>query len=160
MTRSEIEAVAKRYDVKLDGLGDAAAKLVVLRTAMPRTFLSTSTSEAYVNAALAELAGERRDGAQRVVRLDEDDGRADARTMPIERLVQRTERAQQAFKRDSERAYLEPAGLNARTDTPEERAPAKRADDARADANPARERMLRDQENAWKQPLMGSRAEG
>jgi hypothetical protein len=160
MTRSEIEAVAKPYGVKLNGLGDAAAKLVVLRAAMPHASLSTSTSEAYVDATLADLAGERRDGAQRVVRLDEDDGRADARTMPIKQLVQRTERAQQAFKRDSERAYLEPAGLNARTDTPEERAPAKRADDARADANPARERMLRDQENAWKQPLMGSRAEG
>jgi hypothetical protein len=62
VTRTELEALARRYmgaSTRLDGLGDKAAKLVIMKAAIPGATVSTATSAAYLDAALDELAGKR-----------------------------------------------------------------------------------------------------
>jgi hypothetical protein len=161
VTRTELEVLARRYmgaSMRLDGLGETAAKLVVLKAAMPHTTLSTATPAAYLDAALDALAGNAAPAASAAPDAVDTAGASGSAA-----------RAFAAMKRDAEDAWRGPLRATRDEDTgprvaerrveappvrPPPPAQARRGDAAEQPgaAAAARARMIADSEAAWRQP--------
>jgi hypothetical protein len=114
VNRQTLDSIAAKFGTRIDGLGDAAARLVLVAAAVPGAQIGTSTSEAYLDSAITTLAqrygieapapspAERADAGEHgtVLRLDAE--QVDARKLTPEQLGERSERARLAVRSDSE----------------------------------------------------------
>lgn len=116
MTRADLEALAAKRGVRLDGVSDAVARLRVVSVALGGLTVEQQ-SPGYVSTALDELA--RLDGlTPREARFDDptrDPRKSVDRASELDQLRERAAKAREAVKRDTEGAWARPPSIGAHT---------------------------------------------
>lgn len=155
-TRHEINEVANRLGIRVDGLSDQVAKMVVLGTVLPGGLPLEQQTEARVDSAFTKVAAaqaiqQRRDAceANRVLRIDGLEDAASAQLRARQDALEAWRQPLRSALTVYDTSDRQPADPDADLEQLAHRDAEGRFDDAAT----ARSKMLRAHERAWQAPL-------